>query len=62
MRKLWFIVSLVVILSATGIAPAAAAPAPAPATPLGCQEGVLPSGALSLICIPASGWNGDLLV
>ena len=35
MRRLWFIVSLVVILGATGIAPAAAAPALAPALPLG---------------------------
>ena len=62
MRKLWLVMSLVVVLGATGIMPAAAAPTPAPALPLGCQEGVLPSGGLSLICIPTSGWNGDLLV
>ncbi|MGH9373991.1 MAG: alpha/beta fold hydrolase [Vicinamibacterales bacterium] len=27
-----------------------------------CRPGVLPSGALSLICKPASGWNGQLVV
>lgn len=27
-----------------------------------CREGALPGGALSLICVPASGWNGDLVV
>lgn len=32
------------------------------AVPGECVEGTLPHGALSLICIPASGWNGDLLV
>lgn len=27
-----------------------------------CQDGVLPSGALSRICIPSSGWNGELVI
>ena len=27
-----------------------------------CVPGVLPHGALSLVCVPASGWNGDLVV
>jgi pimeloyl-ACP methyl ester carboxylesterase len=27
-----------------------------------CQPGVLPHGALSLICVPAVGWNGELVV
>jgi len=31
-------------------------------TPGECQDGVLPSGALSRICIPARDWNGDLVV
>jgi hypothetical protein len=31
-------------------------------TPGECQDGVLPSGALSRICIPATGWNGDLVI
>jgi alpha-beta hydrolase superfamily lysophospholipase len=27
-----------------------------------CEEGTLPHGALWLICVPVSGWNGDLVV
>lgn len=27
-----------------------------------CQDGLLPSGALSLICLPQKGWNGDLVI
>ncbi|MCB0078145.1 MAG: hypothetical protein KDD73_12095 [Anaerolineales bacterium] len=30
--------------------------------PDSCQEGVLPSGALWLICVPASDWNGDVVL
>jgi pimeloyl-ACP methyl ester carboxylesterase len=37
-------------------------PAPAQATPGACVDGVLPSAALSRICVPSSGWNGALLV
>jgi pimeloyl-ACP methyl ester carboxylesterase len=40
-------------------------PAPARAQgaiPGDCTRGVLPSGALSLICVPASGWNGEVVV
>ena len=44
---------------ATPATPSWAAAAP---TPGACQDGVLPSGALSRICVPATGWNGDLLV
>lgn len=33
-----------------------------PIVPGPCVEGVLPSGALSMVCVPDSGWNGDLLV
>jgi pimeloyl-ACP methyl ester carboxylesterase len=32
------------------------------ATPGACVDGTLPSTALSRICVPASGWNGALLV
>jgi pimeloyl-ACP methyl ester carboxylesterase len=32
------------------------------ATPGACADGTLPSGALSRICVPSSGWNGALLV
>ncbi len=31
-------------------------------TPGVCTDGTLPHGALSLICIPTKGWNGDLVV
>jgi pimeloyl-ACP methyl ester carboxylesterase len=34
----------------------------AQAVPGPCAPGVLPSGALSLICVPALGWNGQLVV
>ncbi|HEU4326184.1 MAG TPA: DUF6351 family protein [Roseiflexaceae bacterium] len=40
---------------------ASAAPLAAP-TPGPCVDGRLPSGALSRICIPSSGWNGDLVI
>ena len=39
----------------------AAAPARAQAIP-GCETAVLPHGALSLICVPPAGWNGQLVV
>jgi pimeloyl-ACP methyl ester carboxylesterase len=32
------------------------------ATPGPCRTGTLPHGARSLICVPARGWNGDLVV
>ncbi len=34
----------------------------AAAVPGACSEGTLPHGARSLICVPSSGWNGDLIV
>lgn len=30
--------------------------------PPGCEAGILPHGALSLICVPVFGWNGQLVV
>jgi len=36
--------------------------ATAQALPPGCELGVLPSGARSLICVPPVGWNGQLVV
>lgn len=54
------IAALVISLAgapAASSANTAAAPAPGP-----CVEGVLPGGALSLICVPASGWNGDVVL
>jgi pimeloyl-ACP methyl ester carboxylesterase len=41
---------------------AAQAPVQATAIPGPCVFGTLPHGAKSLICIPAEGWNGDLVV
>jgi pimeloyl-ACP methyl ester carboxylesterase len=32
------------------------------AVPGACTPGTLPGGALSLICVPSAGWNGDLVV
>ncbi len=54
---------LVLVLSSTVIAAPAGAAAPELLpTPGECVEGSLPSGALSLICVPSSGWNGGLVV
>ena len=38
------------------------APARAQALPPGCEVGLLPGGARSLICVPPAGWNGQLVV
>lgn len=48
--------ALAVLLTTLGPAAARAA------VPGACVDGVLPHGALSRICVPASGWNGALLV
>lgn len=32
------------------------------ATPGACVRGILAHGALSLICVPSTGWNGDLVI
>lgn len=54
---------LVLIITSTVIAApvGAAAPNLLP-VPGPCVQGDLPHGALSLICIPSAGWNGDLVV
>lgn len=53
---LWICLLMVVqVLSPSPVA--AASPVPGP-----CIEGTLPHGALSLICVPSNGWNGDLLI
>lgn len=63
MRRLYRLVLLVVLIGGAGFAaaPAQARSAGAP-TPGTCFEGTLPHGALSMYCIPARGWNGDLVV
>jgi pimeloyl-ACP methyl ester carboxylesterase len=49
-----------VVFAIVGFLPGVArgqSPIPGP-----CQAGVLPHGALSLICVPDAGWNGELVV
>ncbi len=66
MRSRWVVlVTLLVALiaGAGGIRPTRAAPvAPVPPVPGACVEGALSSGAQSRICVPTSGWNGDLVL
>lgn len=68
MRTLIRIVLFVSLLASGTLTAHASPPAPAIATPDllpipgPCADGVLPSGALSRICVPAHGWNGDLIV
>jgi pimeloyl-ACP methyl ester carboxylesterase len=47
------------VLSLVLLLPAAAR---AQIVPSRCEEGLLPDGAFSLICVPALGWNGELFV
>lgn len=54
-------VVLLTVQVALASAPAAATTLPVPNT-RGCVQGTLPHGALSLICVPRSGWNGALVV
>jgi hypothetical protein len=58
------LLTVLLILSLLGISslPATATEAELEAIPGPCHEGVLPSGALWLICIPLVGWNHDLVV
>ena len=52
------------LVAATALALCLAAPATAQAQaiPGPCVPGTLPSRALSLICVPQAGWNGQLVV
>lgn len=60
MRRVIALVSFLALLTAAWVGgPAQAQTQPVPGL---CVEGVLPSGALSLFCVPAAGWNGDLVV
>ena len=49
------------VLAAALVLAALPAWAEAAIVPGPCQDGVLPHGALSRICIPSSGWNGNLV-
>jgi pimeloyl-ACP methyl ester carboxylesterase len=42
--------------------PAAASAHPPDIVPGKCRRGTLPDGALTLICVPKLGWNGDLVI
>jgi pimeloyl-ACP methyl ester carboxylesterase len=55
---------LTALVCALGLLPAVLrAQSPPPfAKPGPCQEGRLPSGARSLVCVPTDGWNGGLVV
>jgi pimeloyl-ACP methyl ester carboxylesterase len=58
---------LVLAMLSTGLVGASPAAAQTPvvtptAVPGACQRGTLSTGALSMFCVPSSGWNGDLIV
>lgn len=63
MRRLCLGLFALVLVASLELLPhppsAQAQPAPVPGP---CNVGLLPSGALSLVCVPSSGWNGDLIV
>ena len=56
LRGLLVLWLLAVVAPAAWVEPAGAQ------TPGPCREGRLPSGALSLICVPDAGWNGELVL
>jgi len=58
MKRVFFAALLIGAVSL----PSRAAAQTATVTPGPCVPGVLPSGALSLICTPSDGWNGELIV
>lgn len=53
---------LVIAVLALVLVGATGGRADAQVIPPWCNRGALPSGALSLICVPPVGWNGDLVV
>lgn len=60
MTKVIRVSVFVIALAIAALVPASAraqSPVPGP-----CDTGVLPSGALSLMCVPSAGWNGQLVV
>lgn len=50
-------VASLLVAGSAALAVPASAQSPGP-----CREGRLPGGALSLICVPAAGWNGELVL
>ncbi len=59
LRRIGLVASLVLAIC---LAASPAHAVRAQITPGQCVDGTLPSGALSMICIPSSGWNGDLVL
>lgn len=55
-------VALILILLAVGLGPLGSAEAASLPVPGPCLQGTLSGGALSLICVPVAGWNGDVVV
>ena len=56
------LVLLALLVAGRGARARPARAAPAEAVPGTCVDGVLPHGALSRVCVPPSGWNGELVV
>lgn len=54
------LVQAVALLASVALAPPGRAQTGV--TPGPCVNSVLPSGALSLVCVPSAGWNGNLVV
>jgi pimeloyl-ACP methyl ester carboxylesterase len=55
MKRLTIVCAILIAISLRPATALAATPGP-------CTTGTLPSGALSMFCIPSAGWNGNLLV
>src|SRR5690349_15441175 len=62
MRTIAPFLRILVLLASIALTAAPTSAHAALPVPGACVDGVLPSGALSRVCVPASGWNGDLFV
>ena len=62
MRRLLRIILLLTVVASGTLIAAPVGAEDVPILPGECAEGVLPGTALSLICVPTSGWNGGLIV
>jgi pimeloyl-ACP methyl ester carboxylesterase len=62
MRKLLRLVLLLALLAGAGFATPTARAQSTSAIPGPCETGEFPTGALWMICVPQSGWNGDLVI
>ena len=60
--RTWLRLLLVLVLLGPTTLATFPSPAESQSVPGPCVEGILPSGALSMYCIPSEGWNGDLVV